>query len=1305
MAELRGRVDEEDIDDDISVTSTLQETLDSDEEWPVSKILAESNNGDRTDYLIEWQGFALHEATWEPVQNLNHSLMDGWEETKANQNSGKIPKFKICHWRKACIQNFKSKLSRHEKRNLKRARLGLQTTDLGQTLEEYVEALSGYPEDDDSDEDMEYPLGEHENPNEAASLVPFGKHQANQSQGSGSKKGSVSSVSGPGRGLERKNKPEKSLTATAATSQTLLARQTGVKSGTMQKSHTHVARLSSGQHNRLASSGILSTGNIFASGKTRKIKQTLVTAVSDPNKKPKLFTKYSQVRTLEKSQRDKEGATAPSQFPKSLFSLAKGMDQDFNTAESIQPPRENGQLSGEGLDGSDTEMKDSGQEVSTQERHAGQAPGTFSESVNRATLSTKKKRRSVRWKDQLEDLDQVEHQEESLFIPDSVSTVERNSNESKPLTVQRVDEVKYMSGATAQTQDTRSKSESNSGREDRMPVRISQTISKVVKLGQSVPTVTLTFAEMPIDDDLLWLSTLKRQRCLNFTHSCTAADFASQNDLRALSARKLAEGPVDSATGKEALEILADRLRLGSMGILSYCEGFFMLLLPSKCEGWIPEILDEREDKLKESSLSYSIFIPSSTFEASMLAPFSWLDYAAKGDPSSALYRRPFDAIFGPTYDQILSKGTANSLTKDSFFLAFPRNAGQEAAMVSWWLRNSHPGCDIRTSYFPGHWASFVEQNQGVVIIHEDAIWAIRQFPKIGDLLHDKRAPHNFWLFSRPVLPISINPVLEGPSPAIGDMCLSRIFPPGGIAILVTPSFFVAQPEQAYNFVKWFWQNYSSKTSQYRNGQLVVCARIDDWLLDLIEEKHIFRKSLIGLGSTEILVQEGVSDKAVEARLKSWSLLHQLTLESTDEITNPLVFAPECIDGNDEQSLVNWFGHWSIMHMKRFRKFRVLGSSKAKSKRLTRKMKLPVFANSTPSDPDEVDESPNDAKPENTSLASNALPQHDQLVQIKIKLHEILMSIKSLHYCPVSLYKFPVAYWDADMPFRFKDLTSTYHTYATWFKFFWGMFKNKTGPARFFNTYTGLFHTVDENCGPDSKTLRRRPWIAIFRPTNLHIRQWESSEIFIWDSTYKDIMYDATMYTDDLPQAQQELIQYIGQQVKDTLPLRNVWIAGFSSDMPTVQTNALDTTLAWLKYLLPNVKSWLPAATKDLPHRGWCLISYGERPKRSAEDAQSVSLDAMDVTIPTDESVELQKVVFHAPRGSNESQAVFTQCKNRLLQRALAHDSHEKVVYSFRPTMDWYTEQCDEGRGFEHIKVTSWEDVFRHYSIDDPKGV
>ncbi|KAJ4162364.1 hypothetical protein NW754_013796 [Fusarium falciforme] len=135
-----------------SITSTIETEIDSEEEWTVSSVLAEHEDGGKLYYLIRWEGYELFDASWEPEENLSASLLTHWQETKQQDDHERKSNRNIGAWRKASIERFRSKLARHEERNRKRLERGLEPTVYPTTFEEHIEALNLWPIGEDPDD-------------------------------------------------------------------------------------------------------------------------------------------------------------------------------------------------------------------------------------------------------------------------------------------------------------------------------------------------------------------------------------------------------------------------------------------------------------------------------------------------------------------------------------------------------------------------------------------------------------------------------------------------------------------------------------------------------------------------------------------------------------------------------------------------------------------------------------------------------------------------------------------------------------------------------------------------------------------------------------------------------------------------------------------------------------------------------------------------------------------------------------------------------------------------------------------------
>jgi len=52
----------------------LQDNVDGEPEWEVQHILEKKGKDASTRYLVQWRGYPIEEATWEPIEHLYKSL-------------------------------------------------------------------------------------------------------------------------------------------------------------------------------------------------------------------------------------------------------------------------------------------------------------------------------------------------------------------------------------------------------------------------------------------------------------------------------------------------------------------------------------------------------------------------------------------------------------------------------------------------------------------------------------------------------------------------------------------------------------------------------------------------------------------------------------------------------------------------------------------------------------------------------------------------------------------------------------------------------------------------------------------------------------------------------------------------------------------------------------------------------------------------------------------------------------------------------------------------------------------------------
>ncbi|EGR46101.1 uncharacterized protein TRIREDRAFT_110509 [Trichoderma reesei QM6a] len=1422
--------------DDISVTSTDDE---NDPEMNVDRVLAERHVHGESHLLLLWENLHLGDALWEPRENLPETLVAEWEQAKANQRAGLEPRFVVQDWKDAVIQQYDERCVRHNRRNAARARRGLAETLISPTRQDLLEVLSQWADDEEDDgqrwgeagqadsaaatSGQGLPQNFSENPpslhewqpedgrdQDFPQLLPDNEPSSPAKQpAQGSEQGShrvpsniqpsspikqppgrpeqalpedpshnespsptmqpAGGISGPSApmapsvvtisprrslaetlfGKPDENPPENPRLDPPTKLKSALKSAETTSRGSVRflippsEASDEVPRRPSLSQRTPAAKAAAHT-NVFTGGRTRKGRHTLSEVAADPSTNPRFLNSHLR-RTIELQRRDREGTRAPTQRPVGLISL-----DPYNP----QAP--------------------SGEQVSAHDATVGDQANPKRRSPTKGV---------AHWEDEPMELDPSE----SLFVPEH--TPSPSSDVPNPF--------------------------NNSHDKEEQPYR-SRSISKAVQLGSDgLSVITLSFEGLPDEADASWAKQFCSTEPLVLTHTCTRHDFDCQTaPIGQLKIIPLCQGAVFSCTENESVTSLASNLRLGSTGLLSVCEGYCVYIF---CAG---EFGGQPTQTASDASLRYLLFEPvhSDSLGPLMLSPAPQLRLSnlAKGGDSSASCSKPLSRVFGLKYEQLLPP-LAKNAERHNFFIAFPPRAKQEALLLSWWLRDNNGKCDIRTAYTQGHWDSFLKLSHGAVIIHEDALWSIRSFPRLHNLLHGPRTNYTFWMFSRSLTPIRALGSGESPPSPLGDIRLHRVFDPGA-AFLVTPSFFISEPENAYTFMKWFWSRFVKSVDPSRPRKLVLCAKVDEWMNDLSVEKILMTHRRPIAIPEEERVAKGISDLAIHCRWKTFRMLQQLVVDAPSEVAGRIIFAPESIDGNDEQSLVNWFGWWSTLHIHQYRRFTVVGSGQQTEQRLSRIVQTPNYKRHLTNDPDW--QPPVLTRQPEASIPCPAPRQsrEDEALALKSHLNGIFVAAKR-DWSPVRVYFHPVGFSSTAVSFRLGDRGDIYQPYDKWLKFFWDTLEFKGTKKSPHNSVAGLFHTFDED---QASTLtihnvQCSPWAAVLRPANPHIRPWRHSELFIWDIRYSESISKGKEFcSSDLLETQRRLIKFVEDGAWDTLPLKNVWVGAFGTNLAGV--SAMDATLNWIANVPGKVRDWIPAPSKELPKRGWTPV-FPERPpedrwedergyrrggereyrrederdyrrederdyrrederdyrrederdyrrederdyrredernyrrederdyrrederenrrederenrredereNRREDERQnrrqdergdqkgdrkssldSAHAETMQGSPPADDGTAPPKAIFHPPR-RGVGQAGSSKCWNRLYHEAQQNDPRfegKEFAFTFRPTMEWYSEQCKEGRGFEHVAVVPWQEVFRTWKIE-----
>ncbi|KAM0213478.1 hypothetical protein ACHAQI_004122 [Fusarium lateritium] len=1272
-----------------SIASTIHTDHDSEEEWQVSDIIAAWEVDGSQRYLVKWEGFDLFEATWEPKEHLNDELISGWEKVEAEGDFDVIQI--IREWKNAWKQQYAERLARHQERNRRRRKQGLKTTpftymddclawvnrfpDGDELSGSTVSSPSGTVLDLDTDTGIEQQsqslpakrklstasLSEDSSPKLSAQNNTTNTHKKTPAQTS------LNATSISHKQASQKQSSSVSKPKSAPTSSLLFSKFSKSTKRTDQRKSQLTARKTQPAQ--------AFTGNVFVGGKERKKRATLAERAADPSKTPKLI-RHRYARIIEKAGRDRECA-APIRMPSDLISL--------NPAD--QPTSNSNILSSEA-------MKNGGHPSSDGDKRAPQDESPEDKPPPKAKL-----KKSISWGTVEETIistleeEIVFDREASLFIrensvadTDTASTIKAEvslAGEPTPSLAQASSRPVTWTETTPAPAIQRGKSP------------LSRTIATDIQLGPGTrETISVDFErhQPQSQNETPWPDLFENEPILIFTHTCITRDFEGQE--KTLVADQLGTGSIASDSNSTGLDLVANWLRCRSLGVLLYRPDLCIFIhMPPK------------EDKLQ-----YSLFCPASHFTTRFLAPIVLPEGLDRRDVLPRITSTLFNRMLGFQYEELLPETNPMNSSKHTFFLAFPTSAGLEAQFLGTWLRSYNPECKILSSLFPGHWRSFLRLDHGVVIVHEEAIWSVRLFPNVKTPLQ-RSSNFTFWIFSKSLQPLPLYNSIEQ-SCRIGDVTLQPICGPRR-ALLITPSFVVSQPQQAWTFFKWFYKDWHHDRDSVR---LAVCADFDTWILGLATEyeddgvRHK-RKSFARK------IDSGIAEKEHEALYKIWGMVRGL-MESSSEEQPAFIFAPDSFDGNDEQSLVNWFGWWSIVNLDMYRKFNVVGSNNKAPERLTRRIPRPEFSPSTLTSPDEaygvID--PNDSFQTPLQTIPTVDPVRspprrkfrmiigDDAASFRKVLNEIESSAHKGNWTPVTLFNVPVAHWDPGMA----DAGFAPYSQCVWH---FGETVHGPGPH---NTSMALCYTPEGTWITDetreNHERSRQPWIVVYRAIELFKKPWTGTELVIWDPTWgANARWPGEIYEGDLIEAQRRLIQAVREKLDTEMELKKIWIGG--PDLyPDGLTEPLDVTIDQLRRIMLDVKSGIPAPRWALINSGWRIVEPGDRsPKSPLSSSESMDIDSSSEPMDVDSPIDTGRVaddglksIFHPPRGKQMDRP--SNCKNRLLQ----HCSNDKArgnkgrytEYRFRPTMEWYEQQVEEGRGFEHIRVTAWEAVFERYRID-----
>ena len=152
-------------DSDLDSVSTYSTVPSEDGKlYNVENILAEKDEGRGLEYLVEWEGYPLEEATWQTEEDfMMRDCIETWEERKSRIENGLEDPFDLEEYERKLTQVKEETQRRKARREKKRARLGLfRDPRTGERIQE--QALISSDEQDEGTSVRRTSLGVNETP-------------------------------------------------------------------------------------------------------------------------------------------------------------------------------------------------------------------------------------------------------------------------------------------------------------------------------------------------------------------------------------------------------------------------------------------------------------------------------------------------------------------------------------------------------------------------------------------------------------------------------------------------------------------------------------------------------------------------------------------------------------------------------------------------------------------------------------------------------------------------------------------------------------------------------------------------------------------------------------------------------------------------------------------------------------------------------------------------------------------------------------------------------------------------------------
>ncbi|KAI1766893.1 hypothetical protein GGR53DRAFT_183319 [Hypoxylon sp. FL1150] len=1325
-----------------SASYDVDDAGDDEKEWNVEDVYAERPHPDRPgefQYLIKWEGFPVDECTWEPVEHLGDGLLEDWENNKREIAAGKRQPFDVEIYNAAC-----------------RAKL--------EQLESPLEKIS--------------PVAEHNpipgNPAQEAGVTGPGplasKDKAEKATKPKPKESHVSPPSKPKAATSAapnvpKKRPSKDLALpkppkapkqTPTPKRTVSSDKSDKPSGGTVTGYQGTARrpsesagsgsgsisaskrpplpptLSSSLANKISGKKHTATrtqpqptptqaGNVFAGGKQRRKRANLGDTMDDKSKTPKAFNNMRIMNIAKKkgTERNEQAHLDISAIP-SHFLLTK--DKNVPPPEAATSP--SAPLGPSAMVESPTAM----------------SPGAMSKAKPTPTLKTKKSVRFTGAQD---------------ITPDDVPMVDADDVPHKAIGEQASTAQSSIGSGSARSPPQGPRKLSLTNYQTRNQTQVVQKAAVFGKPGSQSVRVLFSGITRQVQP---WVPFFIAQEVLNFNTICASYNFMVQKGD--LVGEILSAGTIGSASRETlmALRNVAENLRRGSYGNHLVTEYFSILVYPSGCNAW-NELGVNTEAHDSEFPLRYMIY--KSPIDPKLHPPMTVprapapLSSIEQGAHCQVLLKH----LFGLDFSKCLPQH-AKQKDNQVFMLLFPEREMQLCNLVKLWLRSCQPNCRIFSAEIKDSYIKFHETVRagaaGTFILHEDMSASVRAIPLLSHM-NDNRGCYTFWnlgtgRYNPPRFPSDIDATIEP-----GSLQMIRLFPHGR-AFLITPSLALSDPVKLCHFLEWF-RAYCFNPHYI----MMACADFPDYLKAITLEKATEHEEMCLSHKDDpkletLLAELGLSRADLEARFKAWQILVDIIKQKGDEEASYAIrkvnWITDCIDPNDEQSLVNWFCWWATTKCDRYRKFSVLGSSNSRSRAAYRTIEVPAYTAETVGDPDVAwereyesrrareareakeakeaakDEVDHDVSKKSRSTSSSHAPATPvsrsapnlHIIpgsSLRVRIRDLygLINDRTIRINPwVRLHANPVAWLDVPMADHFEDSRFEYDTFKNWL----GAFPPCN---RGVNTWFGLFYTIDKEWDlfVPPKTYGRHPWIAVIRPRNPHFpaTKYAEIELFIWDISAEK-RAESQGPSSLLLDMQRRLISRVREEIAekdDRFFLYKVYVnSRIDPNLQTTGESPMDTTFKTMEAMLCDGKKWLPVFENFLPKSGWMKVDDSEwergmpavavpRPSTSTQQQREKQPQQQQKKHqqggipfprhPSDET-KTQRSIWHPPRPRAKLDDK-SRCGNDLYKaafRARMTDFSCRVMrYQYRSTTDWYHDMKREGRTTSLVYVETADKI------------